>query len=338
MKLHNFRYFFSVIVIIVYCVTFNSPVAMSENKKKSPKIERPKIAAVVNGEEITQEELDDVFKQEEKRTKSKKEQLSDSQKKKLKTRILEDLIKRALLFQESKNKAIIITDEEINKKVELFKQRFSNENEYKLYLKNRNMSEDKIKFAFKKDIAIKKYIDKYVVEKVEKQISISENESKKFYDDNPKYFTQPEMVRASHILVKVDSAATDSEKNKAKKLIEEIKQKLDKGDDFASLAKKHSGCPSSSKGGDLGFFGHGQMVKPFDDAAFVLKVNEISNIVKTVYGYHLIKVSDKKDKKQLSYKETKNKIVDYLKRPKIKKVIVIHLENLKKSAKIERYL
>ena len=88
-----------------------------------------------------------------------------------------------------------------------------------------------------------------------------------------------ERVRASHILV--------STKEEADKIFSELKS----GKDFAELAKKYSKCPSSKNGGDLGFFGKGQMVKEFEDAAFSLKIEEVSNPVKTQFGYHIIKVT-----------------------------------------------
>jgi len=90
-------------------------------------------------------------------------------------------------------------------------------------------------------------------------------------------------IRASHILVKTEE--------EAKKLYEEI----EKGADFAELAKEHSTCPSSRDGGDLRFFGKGMMVKPFEDAAFALKTGEVSGPVETQFGWHLIKVTDTKD-------------------------------------------
>ncbi len=90
------------------------------------------------------------------------------------------------------------------------------------------------------------------------------------------------MVRASHILV--------SSEREAVRIIEEIK----KGKDFSEMAKRYSSCPSGKSGGDLGFFGKGQMVKEFEDAAFSLKEGELSKPIKTQFGYHIIKVTGRK--------------------------------------------
>ena len=101
----------------------------------------------------------------------------------------------------------------------------------------------------------------------------------------------PGNIRASHILVSHSGAprtgATRS-KEEAKAMAEEIQGKLEAGESFEELAKAYSDCPSSQKGGDLGFFPKGQMVKPFEEAAFGLEVNDVSGIVETQFGYHII--------------------------------------------------
>ena len=106
---------------------------------------------------------------------------------------------------------------------------------------------------------------------------------------------KPEQVKASHILVKVDAGADEAKKAEARKKIQEIQQKVKAGGDFEALATENSDCPSKAKGGDLGFFERGQMVKPFEEAAFALKPGEVSGIVETQFGYHIIKVQEKKD-------------------------------------------
>lgn len=100
-----------------------------------------------------------------------------------------------------------------------------------------------------------------------------------------------DQVQASHILLmyqgSMRSSATRS-KDDAKTQIEDLKQKIDGGADFADLARKHSDCPSGKSGGDLGAFGRGQMVKPFEQAAFGLGVGETSDVIETPFGYHII--------------------------------------------------
>jgi len=113
---------------------------------------------------------------------------------------------------------------------------------------------------------------------------------------------------------------------------------LKKGDDFAALAKKYSEGPSGARGGDLGYFSRGQMVKPFEEAAFALKPGHVSDIVETQFGFHLIKLVDKKPEGMVAYKDIKDKLSEYLKSEKVQKEITNHVENLKKHAKIKKFV
>ena len=116
-----------------------------------------------------------------------------------------------------------------------------------------------------------------------------------------------------------------------------IKQRLKAGHDFAALAKEFSQGPSSTKGGDLGYFARGQMVTPFEDAAFSLKPGEVSDIVETKFGYHIIKVVDKKPETTISYDEVRERLGLYLKGEKTKKEIRIYVKRLEDNANVERF-
>jgi len=121
--------------------------------------------------------------------------------------------------------------------------------------------------------------------------------------------------------------------------IKKIQKELKGGQDFAVLAKKYSEDKgSSANGGDLGYFSRGQMVKPFEDAAFGLKPNEVSDIVETRFGYHLIKVYDKKPGKIMAYDEIKNLLTERLQQEKTQQEAVKYIADLKKTAKIKKYL
>jgi peptidyl-prolyl cis-trans isomerase C len=136
----------------------------------------------------------------------------------------------------------------------------------------------------------------------------------------------------------VDQGATEEKKVEARKKIKEVQEKVKKGEDFAELAKTYSEGPSAPRGGDLGLFGRGQMVKPFEDAAFSLKPNETSDIVETKFGYHLIKVVDKQPAKKIAYADVKDRINKHLKDQKLRTDRQLYFDKLKKDAKIEKFL
>ena len=126
-----------------------------------------------------------------------------------------------------------------------------------------------------------------------RKIDVTENDANNYYSGNPKEFETPEQVKASHILIASDTSDTSVDPNdaKAKALAkaEQLLAQLKDGADFAELAKANSTCPSASKGGDLGFFSKGDMVAPFEEAAFALEPGQLSDIVETKFGYHIIK-------------------------------------------------
>ncbi len=127
------------------------------------------------------------------------------------------------------------------------------------------------------------------------KVEITDDDVRDYYDGHEDEYVQDEEVQARHILVKLPDDASEKADQDAKKKIDGLLVKVKAGEDFATLAKENSDCPSSSKGGDLGFFGRGQMAKPFEDTAFSLTVGEMSDVVKTQFGYHIIKLEARKE-------------------------------------------
>jgi len=291
-------------------------------------------AAVVNGSVITQADLEREMAGAQRRLSGMGKPLDDAQLVEIKKKAIERLIERELLYQESQKKGIKVDEAAVNEQFETLKKRFPSEAELKNALTKMNMSEPNVKSQFARGMAIQKFIDNELVQK----ITVSDKEIKTYYDSNPDFFRQSEQVRASHILIKVDPQAEESQKAEARKALEKIQLKLKEGDDFSALAKESSQCPSSAKGGDLSYFKRGQMAKPFEDAAFALKPGEVSDIVETRFGYHLIKVVDKKPKSMIPYQDVKDRLGQYLKQEKARKEVSLYLEKLKQEAKIERFL
>ena len=142
-------------------------------------------------------------------------------------------------------------------------------------------------------------------------------------------------LKASHILIKVKPDASEAEKAEAMKKIKAAQEKLKKGDDFAEVAKASSEGPTATKGGDLGYFGRGQMVGPFEETAFSLEPGKVSDVVKTQFGYHIIKAVDKKPETTIPFETVKPRIEQYLKQEEVQKEVKKYIDNLRKEAKVE---
>ena len=179
-------------------------------------------------------------------------------------------------------------------------------------------------------------IQKLLEKEVYPQAMVSEKESRVFFDNNPQYFKKPEEVKASHILIQVAPDAGNEEKLAARKKIEEVQKKIAAGGDFAELARQYSEGPSNVRGGDLGYFDRRKMVKPFSDAAFDLKPGQVSDIVETNFGFHLIKVFDKKAKSEYVFEDIKVRLGELMQQQKIQEETARYLERLRKAADVKR--
>lgn len=168
-----------------------------------------------------------------------------------------------------------------------------------------------------------------VKELIDKRSGITEADAQKFYDENIAQFTE---FKAAHILAKFPDDASDADKAAAKKKIEDLKAQLDKGGDFAALAKEHSDCPSKEDGGDLGAFRPGQMVKPFEDALKSLKDGEISGPIETQFGFHLIKAGATTVQ---PFAEVKDDIIQHLQLEKGQEVFASYAEELRKAHNVK---
>ena len=327
MQIKHGRWFLALVTTIN--LAWIAPPALAAEKQTS----EAKVA-VVNGSVITQEEFDREMSRVLQRLASMGKSFDDSQLLATKKEVLEGLINRELLYQESQRKGIKVEEVAINEQLETLKKRFPNEDQFKSVLIKANLSEADVRSQIKMGLTVEQFVTKQFVEKV----TVSDKEVRAYYDSHPNSFKQPEQVRASHILIKIDPQADESQRAEARKKIEEIQKKLQEGEDFAALAKEFSQGPSSANDGDLGYFRRGQKLKPFEDAAFALKPGEVSDLIETRFGYHLIKVIDKKPVTTIPYEDIKERIEQYLKNKKVQEEVGLYVKKLKEDAKVERFL
>ena len=231
--------------------------------------------------------------------------------------LLENLIDRELLYQQSRVKGISVKDAEVNEQFDRLKKQYPDEQSFKDSMAEDHLTEDTLKSRIRMNLAVQQFVEKEFGGKVD----VAEAEAKSFYDGHPEYFTEPETIRASGILIKVDMKSDAAKKEEARKKMEDIQKRVKKGEDFAVLAKDFSQDASAAQGGDLGTIPRGRMPKALDDAAFSLKPGEVSNVVETELGFHLIKVHEKKPEKVVPFKEAEEKIRQHLANQKIKQKV-----------------
>ena len=243
--------------------------------------------------------------------------------------VLKQLTMQALLKRECDKASIAVTPEERDA---FFTKMTGGKESVTNVAAQSNMSVDKFQALLSTNLRIEKLLDS----KIEKLPAPTEEDAKKRFaeilESNPEAAKVPETVEAAHILVKVDEATKDED---AKKKIEDIRAQLIAGTNFAELAKSSSDCPSKDNGGNLGSFGRGQMVKEFEDAAFAQEIGAIGDVVKSQFGYHVIKVIAKKPASEVKFDDVKAEIMLSLKQQGAKTVRNEFIMGVEKAAQIE---
>jgi peptidyl-prolyl cis-trans isomerase C len=292
----------------------------------------PDVIARVNGEAITKSDFEDAIKSAEQRAGSP---VPPDQRDRVYREILDQMIGYKLLIQESKARKVDVPDADIEARIISFKQQFPNEDAFKQALAQQHLTVEKIKTDQRQQMAVSKLVDEAIAPKV----AVKPEDVQTFYSQNPKEFQEAEKVHASHILITAPKDADAATKAQARAKAEAILKDVKAGKDFATLAKQNSQDPgSAANGGDLGFFQQGQMVGPFNDAAFSLKPGAISNVVETDFGYHIIKVIEKQPARTVPLDEVKPKIEQFLGSRNREQQTTAFVNGLRSKGKVEVFI
>jgi foldase protein PrsA len=233
---------------------------------------------------------------------------------------LTNMIQEELVKQEAEKAGVTVTDSDIQKEIDKIKKQFPTEQDFETALQQNGYTLDTLKAQMPMQIMIRKILEPKVAPEV------TDDAVKQHFEQNKAQYDTQEQVRASHILVKTKEEA------------DEIAKELKNGADFAKLAQEKSTDDSKHNGGDLNYFGRGQMVKEFEDVAFSLKVGEISEPVKSEFGYHIIKVTDHKQAHTATLDEKKAEIKDQLIGQKVAEMSESWLADVKAKADITNTL
>jgi peptidyl-prolyl cis-trans isomerase C len=289
--------------------------------------------ARVNDTDLLRQDLDREMKLVSLKLARQGRPVNDEQLKRYEGDIRETLVNRTLLLQQAQSMGIDVKESLVAKALDEFKAAFKDEAAYNKALDEMGFSEAMLKEQIKKGLTIKALVDQAVLKKV----SVSDQQVRAYYDENPNLFRKPEQVKASHILVQVPQDADEAKQATALATIQGLKTRIDNGENFATLAQQYSDCPSKAKGGDLGFFNRKQMVPPFSEAAFALEPGQTSDVVQTRFGYHLIRATEYQAEQTMAFNDVKDAISKRLRQEQEGEKIDAYLEKLKKHADIQRF-
>ena len=287
----------------------------------------------VNGEDITQGDIDEMVAMGLQQMQARGQQVPADMRPMLLKQAEDHLITQKLVTTAVAKSDIVISDADIAGTLEQIKGSIPGGRTLEAELTAQGMSLEELKGTIKTDMAARKLFESQAGDITE----ATEADAQAFYDSNTKQFAQPEGASASHILIKFADGETDEGKAKKKTQLETIRTDiLAEKTTFEDAAKAHSGCPSGAQGGSLGDFGRGQMVPEFETAVFSQDINSVGEVIETSFGYHIIKVTDRKDGGTTSFDEVKEQIIGYLNQNAQQKAVETYIETLRNSATIDR--
>jgi peptidyl-prolyl cis-trans isomerase C len=251
----------------------------------------------------------------------------------LQSRALDKAIGEELIIQESQKLTIEDVDERVEQKLKALQGKYATEERFEEYLKQNNLTMEGVRGSLRAHV----YVDEYLRKKGLAEPHIPEQRIREAYDRNPGSYSREETIKVSHILIAVDGTAGPEENEQALQKTEKIRKEILDGKDFAEMAKQHSDCNSASGGGSLGHIRKGYMPEEFDRVAFAMEKDAVSEVVKTKFGYHMIKVFDKKSAGVAPYEEVRDFIEKYLQQQESKKRLAAHIAELTDKAEIKKF-
>jgi peptidyl-prolyl cis-trans isomerase C len=282
----------------------------------------------VNGETISGNDLDDAVRA----IAGRAGPIPPDERDRVYRGVLDNMIGYRLMIQEAKARKIAVSDADVDAQVAQIRAQFPSEAQFQQALTAQKTTLEAVRNDTREGMSA----DKLVESEIASKVAVKPEAVTDFYQKNQDKFQQGPRVRASHILIGIPQNADAATKQQARAKADAILKDLKAGKDFAATAKANSQDPGSApNGGDLGYFEQGQMVPPFEQAAFALKAGEMSEVVESQFGYHIIKVADKQDSRVVPLEEAKEQIEQYLTQQNRHAETELFVNALRAKAKIE---
>jgi peptidyl-prolyl cis-trans isomerase C len=245
---------------------------------------------------------------------------------------LDQLMNGELLFAEAVARGFEATSAEVDVQLNGMKAQFPSPEAFTAALAAQGLTEEEAAHDVRRGLSVQKFIDAEVAAQVE----LAPDAGRNYYDANLNQMQQPEQVHVQHILVLADQQASAEDRTKARQKAESILQRASDGEDFATLARDNSeDTGSAQRGGDLSWISPGQTVPPFEAAAFALQPGELSGVVESQFGYHIIRAEERRDASVLPFEQVSPQIRQMLVRQALEDEVDRRIETLRSAAKIE---
>lgn len=245
---------------------------------------------------------------------------------------IENAINRTLLLRHASKTGITVPDQDVENQYVQFKGNFPSPEEFDKQMQESKLTPEKVKDRFRQNLTLNQLLEK----NLQSNPAVAEEEIAAFYQSKPSQFQRPEQVKASHILLRAGQDEPPAARAQKRARADSVMAVLRRGTDFGVVARQVSEDPgSAARGGDLDYFSRGQMVPQFDAVAFSLAVGDMSGVVETQFGYHILKITDKKPAGTVELSEARGSISEYLKGQKRTEALKTWLTGLRAKSKIE---
>lgn len=250
--------------------------------------------------------------------------------------ILDGMVAQILLLEDAKRQGVTVSDQELNPQLTALRGRFPTQAEFEKALSQEGLTEKELREKLRNEAVIQKY----VATKVFKEVAVTDQAAREFYDKNQDQMQRPERAHLRHILIRVQPNASADDKKKAQEKAENLLEQLKDGGDFAKLAAENSDDPGSKmRGGDLSWISRGQTVPPFEKAAFALtRPNDLSGVVESEFGYHIIQLVEREASSTVPFEQARPQITQMLQQRQAGQRLEARVEDLKKKGKVEVFL
>ena len=304
------------------------PLALAAGSAQAQAI----LAARVNGTGIPQQQLEQSFDEELRQRKLNLLQIRNPERmKQMKRMVLDRLIEQELFWQQAQVAGTVASPEEVEQALQSTQGQFKSREAFERRLGAAGYTPETYRLLVKKQVSATKYANSVGA----KEAAVSDQEVQQFYRDNPQKFRRPQQLRAREILVRTAPGASEAERAASRSRAEQLLKQARAGEDFEQLARLHSEAPTKQWGGEMEPFARGQLPKPLEDAAFALAAGQVSGIVSTPAGFHILKVEAIAPEVVVKEEQAREQIRAFLAQNKANAAIEKEAERLRNEGKVD---